>query len=262
MSKRRRLTAFLAVGAIGAGAALAGPALGHDPKSESGSHNGEKAAENGSVDPAKAERRAAKRAERMARRANRRAFRREVRKVGRMARRSMKHCHIAPDRLLTSETSKHLGLIKQIIDLHVEEGDLSPERAEMKYARWQQQVTVRTAMRTARWAPVLELFGVDSRKALRDMKEQAGGWRELLEAKDLSRKELWTAKREGMIDRWQVVVDLCNSGMDGEKPADGEEPANGKKPTNGETPKGGTEPTNGEAPAEPSASKGSTVPAA
>ncbi len=243
MSQRRRLTAMIAVGAIGAGAALAGPALAHDPKS--GSDHGEKAAENGSKDTAKAERRAAKRAERMARRASHRAFGREMRRMGRNSRKALRHCHIAPDRMLTSENSKHLGLIKQIIDVHVQEGDLSPERAEMKYARWQKKVTIRTAMKTARSAPVLELFGAADRRALRGMKDAAGGWRELRESKGVSRMDMRAAKREGKLDRWQAVIDLCTSGDGMEKPAE-EEPAKGEKPANGETPKGGEKPPKGE----------------
>jgi len=258
MSKRRRLTAFIAVGAIGAGAALAGPAVAHDPKS--GSDHGEKASENGSKDTAKAERRAAKRAERMARRASHRAFRREMRKIGRHSRRAMRHCHIAPDRLLTAENSKHLGLIRQIIDVHVQEGDLSAERAEMKYARWQKRVTMRTAMKTARWAPVLELFGAADRKALRDMKDAAGSWRELRKSKGVSRMDMRSARREGKLDRWQAVIDLCTSGMDGEKPGTekpGEGDPNGEKPAEGETPKGGERPSNGEKPGAKSGDEGS-----
>ena len=224
MSKRRRLTAMVAVGAIGAGAVLAGPAVAHDAKAENG---GEEAVEETTPKSAeKAERRAARKAERMARRASKRAYRSEMRKVRRMAIRSMRHCHIAEDRLLTADDNKLLALLQGVLAERVKGGELSQERADMKWARWQKRVTVKVAMKTARWAPVLELFGAKDRKELRTMLRAKKGMRSVMKANDISRRDLRDAVREGKLDRWQAVIDLCTSGApETEKP-----PAEKEKP--------------------------------
>lgn len=237
MTKSPKLTTLLAVGAIGMGAAfVAAPAVAHDKANESPSKS-EEAAKGGSHDTDKAERRAARRAERVSRKRGHKAFRREMGKTRRMSRHVMRHCEIAPDRLLTTETSPKLNLIKQLIDLKVAEGDISQAEADAVFEYRQTRVTLKTAGKMAKYAPMLKLFGVTTRKELRDAAETAGGKRGLMDSKGISKMDYRAAKREGMIDRYQVIVDLCNSGSGmpaEEKPVDEEKPSD-VSPESGES---------------------------
>jgi len=237
MSTSRKLTTFLAVGAIGLGSGfVAAPAFSHN-KADDAPSKSDEAAKGGAHDADKAERRAARRAERVSRKRGNRAFRREMRTTRRMSRHVMRHCEIAPERLLTTETSRRLDLIRQLLDLRVADGDISQEHSNAIFEYRQMRVTLRTAAKAAKYAPMMKLFGVSTRKELRDAVRAAGGKRALMKNTGISKMDYRAAKREGMIDRFQVVVDLCNSGSGmpdkakpGEAPKD-ELPANGESET-------------------------------
>jgi len=202
MTTTRRLTALTAVGAMALGAAIAAPALAQD---------GKPAPHSGTKEVAKGDKTSGKDA-----RAERRAYRMELRKTKRKARRALRHCTIAPEKLIPVEDSKLLTRLKSRFDAKVESGDWAEKKAEVKLARVQKRITVRAAMKTARWSPRLELFGAESRKDLGKMLRKAKGMRSLMKAKGVTRADLQAAKRKGTLAQYTAVITYCTSG---EKPA-------------------------------------------
>lgn len=196
ITSKRRMTAALAVVAIGGGAILAGPAIAHDDKSgersesTAGKHEGK--GHKGEV----------------------RSERRAMKKLKRQAWRALRTCDIADDQKLGVEDSALLALIRGLLDEKLAADEIDQEKADVKWDRFVTRVTVRVKSKEARWAPVLALFGADSPKTLRDLIEQAGGFRELMEAKDVSWVELKTARKAGKVAAYTTIVSLCTSGDD------------------------------------------------
>ncbi len=228
MTKIRRLTALTAVGAIALGAALAAPAFAqeeqHSPETDKKEvSNGDK------KEVAKGDKKSGKDA-----RAERRAYRVELRKTKRQARRALRHCKIAPEKLISVEDSKLLTKLKSRFDAKVDADDWTEQKAKKKLYRVQKRITVRAAMKTARWSPRLELFGAESRKDLGRMIRKADGVRSLMKAKGVTRADLQAAKLEGKLAQYKAVITLCASGEEPaeEKPAeeDPEKPAEEKAP--------------------------------
>jgi hypothetical protein len=197
------MTTALAAVAIGGGAILAGPAIAHDGKhagktgerseSTAGKHSGK-----GHAGEWRSERRAMK-------------------KLRREARRALRTCDVADGLKLGVADSTLLALIREVLDEKLAEGEIDQQRADAKWNRFVTMVTVRVRSKEARWAPVLALFGAESPRALRDLAEGAGGFRDLMKAKDVSRVELKTAKRAGKVASYSTIVDLCTSGDEEEK---------------------------------------------
>jgi hypothetical protein len=208
MTKTRRLTVFMAVGAVGLGAALAAPAFaheeGHGTKAE-----GKQAVNTGD----KAEARKAAWAER-------RAYRMKLRKAKREARQALRTCKIHPDKMVKVEESRLLTLLKSRFDAKVAKGDWTAEKAEVKLARVQKRITIRSAMKTARWTPMLKLFGAESRKDLRKMIRGSKSLRSLMKDNGVTRAELRNAVRAGKLARYTVVAELCRSGHEAEPKAE------------------------------------------
>jgi hypothetical protein len=205
------MTAALAVVAIGGGAILAGPAIAHE-----GKHAGKKGEQSDS---------AAGKPAGKGHRSEWRSEKRAMKKLRREARRALRTCDVADALKLGVEDSTLLALIRGVLDERLAAGEIDQERADAKWSRFVTMVTVRVRSKEARWTPVLELFGADSPKALRDLAEEAGGFRELMEVKDVSWVELKSAKRAGKVASYTTIVDLCTSGDDAEEaPAPEPEP--------------------------------------
>ncbi|MDH3226639.1 MAG: hypothetical protein OEM67_06065 [Thermoleophilia bacterium] len=202
MTKTRRLSVFMAVGAVGLGAALAAPAVAHEQKH--GDKSDAKEISKGD------------KGSRAAARAERRAYRVELRRTKRDARHALRTCEIHPDKLIQVKDSKLLTLLKSRFDAKVgeESGDWTATKAEMKLARVKKRITIRAAMKSARWRPMLVLFDADSKKDLGMMLRKAGRMRSLMEDKGVTRAALLEAKRAGKLARYQAVIELCTSGKD------------------------------------------------
>jgi hypothetical protein len=205
------MTAALAVVAIGGGAILAGPAIAHE-----GKHAGKTGEQSEST--------AGKRAGE-GHRGEWRSEKRAMKKLRREARRALRTCDVSDALKLGVEDSTLLALIREVLDERLDAGDIDQERADAKWNRFVTMVTVRVRSKEARWAPVLALFGADSPKVLRDLAEEAGGFRDLMEVKKVSWVQLKTAKRAGKVASYTTIVDLCTSGDDAEEaPAPAPEP--------------------------------------
>ena len=155
---------------------------------------------------------------------------------GHVGRRDARACKIASDRLLTPETHAGLARLKERLDARVADERITQERADRVMARRAKKVTLRVAVRTARWAPIFDLFDVEGdthrakRMALRDMRREAGGMRALLEDKDLTVSDLRKAVRAGRAAGRAERRDLCGSGRTAptpskEAPPSSEDPA-------------------------------------
>ncbi len=149
---------------------------------------------------------------------------------GKVLRRGFRGCTIADDRMLTAENHAGLGRLKERLDARVADERITRERADRILNRRSKKVTIRVTVRTARWAPVFDLFGVEGdthkakKTALREMRRDAGGMRALLEDKNLEISDLRTARREGRKAGRTARRDLCSSGRV-EQPAPSEETA-------------------------------------
>lgn len=209
MTKTRRLSALLAVGAVGLGAALAAPASAHETAQNANDESSAVVAQVGSVTISGISKEGT--ASRGAARTERRADSTKLRKAKREARRAMRRCEISPDKLTAIGQSKRLTRLKQRFDRKVDSGEWTAQKAERKLARIQKGITIRSAMKAARWRPMLELFGAEARKDLGKMLRKAKGMRSLMEQKGVSRAELRAAKRAGKIARYEAVVGLCAS---------------------------------------------------
>lgn len=218
MKTTRRITVAIAAGALGFGAFAIGPAAAVDGGSSESADTSKKSGQT-------SEREARKTARMEARKAAR-AFRIELRKAKRAARAAIKTCTIHPDKLVAVEDSKPLSRLAKNFAAKVEAGEWTQEKADAMLARAQQRVTLRSAMKYGRWAPMLELFGAESRRDLAMMLRKARGMRALMKEKGVSRVELVAAKRAGKVYSYKKVAYYCTSGAEEEKttePGTGEE---------------------------------------
>jgi hypothetical protein len=209
MTKTRRFSAFLAVGALGLGAALAAPASAHETAHGANDESSAVVAHVGPISISGISKEGT--ASRGAARAERRAYRMKLRRAKREARRAIRRCEISPDKLTAVEQSKLLTRLKQRFDRKVDSGEWTAQKAERKLARVQKGITIRSAMKAAHWRPMLELFGADARKDLGKMLRKAKGMRSLMEQKGVSRADLRAAKWAGKIARYEAIVGLCTS---------------------------------------------------
>ena len=129
----------------------------------------------------------------------------------------MRRCEISSDKLVAVDTSKLLTRLKKRFDAKAASGEWTAEKAERKLTRIQTGITIRSAMKAARWRPMLERFGADSRKELAKMLRAAEGMRPLMAKKGVSRAGLRAAKWAGKIAGYEAVVELCTSATE---PAD------------------------------------------
>ncbi|MDH3227723.1 MAG: hypothetical protein OEM67_11630 [Thermoleophilia bacterium] len=212
MTKTRRLSAFLAVGAVGLGAVLAAPASAQETAHGANHESSAVIAQVGSVSISGISKEGT--ASHGATPAERRADSAKLRRAKREARRAIRRCEISPDKLTAVEQSKLLTDLKQRFDRKVDSGEWTAQKAERRLARIQKGITIRSAMEAGRWRPMLELFGADARRDLGKMLRKAKGMRSLMEQKGVSRAELRAAKRAGKIARYKAVVALCASGKE------------------------------------------------
>ena len=131
--------------------------------------------------------------------------------------RGARQCNIAPAQLLTTANNDRLEKVGERLDARVADGDITQARADKRFERIQKKVTIKVAMRTAKQAPVLALFGAKDAKALRTAISEAGGVRALIEATEgVEVADFRAARRSGRTAAREARADLCTSGNSSE----------------------------------------------
>lgn len=124
--------------------------------------------------------------------------------------RGLRHCEIADEQLLTTETSAALKRRAARLAERVEEGELTQARADRILERMAVRLTVGTARKDARMEPVLALLDMTGAEYRAAVKEK--GLRRTLKDAGVSVRDWIGARREGRVDAREAVRELCRSG--------------------------------------------------
>lgn len=118
------------------------------------------------------------------------------------------HCVVTGDRLLTVDTSAALRSKRARLDRAVAAGRISQKVADVRFTRFQLQLSVTTIVREARIRPLLNLLGM-TLDELRDAIDAGDTLRGIIDDQGITRAELRAALRAGNVAARRARASVC-----------------------------------------------------